>query len=393
MKLRKNEWGKEQIGNVVSELRNTSSNPIKDGFDRYVGFEHIEPENIYLTQFGNLSEGISFNRTFKTNDVLFGKIRAYLKKVAIAPIDGICSGDILVLRTKDERKLRQEIIPYFLTTESFLKRAIDSSIGTTLPRTKWQHLSKHLIPLPSIEEQKQIVALFQSLEMAMEQVEGQERNLKALRLKLIDSLSERNESISKAFKINEWKKLKIEDVAYWYQRDIPNEKQKEEGIENYLVADHIEPKEIFISKNGTLSDGKKGPTISKHFREGDFLLSTRSVALHKAAVAQVSGVTGEKLIVIDVLECSEILKGLLPYIMHSAKFWNFAKITASGSVNKFSSWNKIKLFEFYLPPNDKQKQLLEIFQQIEEVINQLKQQKTTLKNLKQKLLNEILSEP
>jgi type I restriction enzyme S subunit len=390
MTLKKNTWASIQIGNIVSELRNSSSNPVKDGYDRYVGFEHIESENIHLKQFGDLNDGVSFKKTFQKNDVLFGKIRAYLKKVAVAPIDGICSGDILVLRTKDEKRLSQELLAYFLTTESFLKRAVDSSIGTTLPRTKWQHLSKHEIPLPPLKEQKQIVALLQSIETAMDLVDEQEKNLKALRLKLIDSLCERDESILKALNTSEWKKCKIEDVAFWYQRDIPNDKQREEGIENYIAADHIESGEIFISKKGTLSDGKKGPTITKHFREGDFLLSTRSVALHKAAIAKVNGVTGEKLIVIDVLEKSKIIKGLLPYVMHSSKFWSFAKITASGSVNKFSSWNKIKMYEFYLPSIKEQQQILDIFIQLETVLDQLKQQKATLKNLKQKLLNEIL---
>jgi type I restriction enzyme S subunit len=160
MKLRKDKWEKVRIGEVISELRESSSNPIEEGYEKYIGFEHIEPENLYLTQFGKLNDGITFKKTFKANDILFGKIRAYLKKVAIAPIDGICSGDILVLRTKNEKRLTQKLLPYFLTTESFLKRAVDSSIGTTLPRTKWQHLSKHEISLPPFEEQKQIAALF-----------------------------------------------------------------------------------------------------------------------------------------------------------------------------------------------------------------------------------------
>jgi type I restriction enzyme S subunit len=104
MKLRKDKWQVTQIGNVVAELRNKSSNPIKDGYDKYVGFEHIESENLYLKQLGDLSDGVTFKKTFEKNDVLFGKIRAYLKKVAIAPIDGICSGDILVIRAKAKKR-------------------------------------------------------------------------------------------------------------------------------------------------------------------------------------------------------------------------------------------------------------------------------------------------
>ena len=55
MMLNKDKWEKVQIGEVVNELRECSKNPIQDGYTKYIGFEHIEPENLKLKYFGDLS--------------------------------------------------------------------------------------------------------------------------------------------------------------------------------------------------------------------------------------------------------------------------------------------------------------------------------------------------
>ncbi|MBW7889392.1 MAG: type I restriction endonuclease subunit S, partial [Bacteroidetes bacterium] len=78
-------WKRVSVGEVVNELRITTENPVNDGIEHYIGFEHIESENLQVKQFGNTGDGVNFNKTFRKGDVLFGKIRAYLKKVAVAP--------------------------------------------------------------------------------------------------------------------------------------------------------------------------------------------------------------------------------------------------------------------------------------------------------------------
>lgn len=302
---------------------------------------------------------------------------------------GFGSTEFYVLRAKEN--ILPDYIYLVISSEKFLHEGKLSLVGTTGRRRLIKHyVEKFKIPLPPVRKQTQIVELCKSIETSIEQVQNHEKILKRLRKSLINSLCNRDKTFLNAFKVSEWSKTRLEDIAYWYQKDISNQNQQSEGIEYYLAADHIDPDEINISRTGSLLDGKKGPTITKHFRTGDILLSTRSVALHKAAVAPIPGVTGEKLIVIDVLERSKILKELLPYVMHSTKFWEFANITASGSVNKFSSWNKIKLYEFYLPMLNEQAIILDIFKQIEVTLSQLRIQHQNLTRLKHKILNEIL---
>lgn len=159
------------------------------------------------------------------------------------------------------------------------------------------------------------------------------------------------------FDKKDWKELELADVIYWYQKNIPNEKQIEYGIQNYVTANHIDSDEITFNRFSKLIDGQKGPTITKHFEAGDLLLSTRSVALRKASVAPISGVTGEKLLVLRPKVDSALMQELFPFLIHTNEFWKFAQNSASGSVNKFTSWTKLREFKFRLPPLTAQKEI------------------------------------
>ena len=78
---------------------------VENDITRFIGLENIEPENFQLQGSGNIEDGTTFTKRFTKGDVLFGKRRAYLKKVAIADFDGLCSADILVLRAKTNKIL------------------------------------------------------------------------------------------------------------------------------------------------------------------------------------------------------------------------------------------------------------------------------------------------
>jgi len=178
-----------------------------------------------------------------------------------------------------------------------------------------------------------------------------------------------------SFKIekNQWKQVRLDDIVEWYQKDIPNNKQILLDIENYITAEHIESDVIKITRSGLVKSGKKGPTITKHYQKGDLLLSTRSVALRKASITQNEGVTGEKLLVLRPKKNSELIVELFPFIFKSSHFWNFAQNSAAGSVNKFTSWTKIKEYQFLLPPKDQQAKIAELLWAMDDVVEKEKE--------------------
>lgn len=384
MRLQKEVWKKFNLGSIVDELRVNSQNPIEEGYEKYVGFEHIESDNIYLTKYGSLDDGITFKKIFKKNDVLFGKIRAYLNKVAIARFDGICSGDILVLRTKDKNHLQQEILPYYLTTHSFLKCAVDSSIGTTLPRTKWLHLSKKEILLPPIDEQKMIVALFNSIKNAIEQVEVQEKRLKELRKSLINKLVKEKPSFGNIIKLNMCGEYSIGVIAEEISDRTDN--PSESGFDKFIGLEDFESGELFIK---SYSSPEKLVSAMKICHKGNVLFARRNAYLKRASITEYDAVCSGDVIVIKTNE-NIIHSKYLVLIMNTDEFWNYAISNATGTMSKRVKWRDLAKFTFVLPDLEHQQSIVKIFEQLESVIDKLRKQRIALKKLKQNLLNEIL---
>jgi len=161
--------------------------PLRNGISRFIGLENIETDNFTIQGFGNVEDGTTFSKKFKHGDVLFGKRRAYLRKVAVADFDGICSGDILVFRAKREIVVK-ELLPYYVASEKFFQHAINTSAGSLSPRTKWRDLSRQVFTLPDMETQEKILDLLIHLEKTLFLVEQQITNLKSLKQELLNSI-------------------------------------------------------------------------------------------------------------------------------------------------------------------------------------------------------------
>jgi len=151
----KNGWTCVAFGDVVQLSRDRSSDPEDDGFDRYVGLEHIEPSDLKIRRWGDIADGTTFTNVFRSGQILFGKRRAYQRKVAVADFDGVCSGDIYVLEPKNERLL-PELLPYICQTDGFFKHAVGTSAGSLSPRTNWDSLACYEFALPPLAEQRRI---------------------------------------------------------------------------------------------------------------------------------------------------------------------------------------------------------------------------------------------
>lgn len=159
----------------------------KKDVSRFIGLENIEPENLKITTWGDIVNGTTFTKRFSRGDVLFGKRRAYLKKVAVADFDGICSGDILVLRAK-EKLILPELLPFYASAERFIGHAVSTSAGSLSPRTKWRDLSSFEIAIPDINIQRKIVEVFWQIQTTLEQVQTQILTLKNLKQKLLNEI-------------------------------------------------------------------------------------------------------------------------------------------------------------------------------------------------------------
>lgn len=154
---------------------------------RFVGLEYISSEDFQLQGWGDIVNGTTFTKRFAKSDVLFGKRRAYLKKVAVADFDGICSGDILVIRAKN-KKMLQELLPFYISSDAFIKHAVSTSAGSLSPRTKWKDLAAMKVTIPDLKSQEMILEVFQQLQNTLQQLKQQKTTLKNLKQKLLDEI-------------------------------------------------------------------------------------------------------------------------------------------------------------------------------------------------------------
>ena len=152
-------WTRVAFGDVVRLSRERASDPEAAGFTRYVGLEHIDPGDLTIRRWGSVSDGTTYTNVFRPGQVLFGKRRAYLRKVAVPDFSGVCSSDIYVLESKDNGHLLPDLLPFICQTDGFFEHAVGTSAGSLSPRTNWPALATHEFALPPLEEQESIVPI------------------------------------------------------------------------------------------------------------------------------------------------------------------------------------------------------------------------------------------
>lgn len=179
-------WTTVAFGDLVRLSTERSSDPESAGFERFVGLEHIEPGDLRIRRWGDIADGTTFTSVFRPGQVLFGKRRAYQRKVAVADFSGVCSGDIYVLEPKG-KNLLPELLPFICQTDAFFEHAVGTSAGSLSPRTNWASLSRFEFAVPPIEEQRRIVAALGAATAAVDSLVGMRERLVSLELSYLKS--------------------------------------------------------------------------------------------------------------------------------------------------------------------------------------------------------------
>ncbi len=155
--------------------------------------------------------------------------------------------------------------------------------------------------------------------------------------------------------------MKISDIA-----DIINVTEKDPsncGIDVFVGLEHYDIAEPVIKRFGST---KMLTTATKKFEAGDVLIARRNVYLQRASVARFSGLTSGDSIILRVKKnlCSEntdydTMCQLLPFILNSINFWDYANTNADGTMSKRLSPAMLLEYEFDLPSLAEQKVLAE----------------------------------
>jgi len=153
-------WAPLSLGTIASARK---SKAVAQQGVRCVELEHIEPETGRLLGWDSRGGQASIKTSFKQGDVLFGKLRPYLRKYAVAPFDGICTTEILAIHPKDD--LAENSFLFQLMQGDGVFSTVEAlSYGTKMPRVSWSDLADIVVGVPSLTEQRGIAAILTTMD-------------------------------------------------------------------------------------------------------------------------------------------------------------------------------------------------------------------------------------
>ena len=240
--------------------------PTEADKDTYLGLEHLDSGCLTVSRFGSDVAPIGEKLIMKKGDVLFGKRRAYQKKVAIAPFDGIFSAHGMVLRPKCN-VIDPDFFPLFISSDYFLDAAIKISVGSLSPTINWRDLKELEFALPDLKEQKRLAGVLNSINRTREAY----KKLLFLTDQLVKSQFIEQFSLTHARK-NGWDVLPVSKLVEkplsgeWGQEDNTREGTKVLRTTNFTDRGEIDYSDVVTR----VIDPKK--VEEKSMREGDILI-------------------------------------------------------------------------------------------------------------------------
>lgn len=356
--------------------------PLEEDKYHYIGLEHLDSGSLEVTRYGSEVAPKGEKLIMKKGDVLFGKRRAYQKKVGIAPFDGIFSAHGMVLRPK-ENVIDKNFFPLFISSDYFLDAAIKISVGSLSPTINWSDLKELEFELPDLAGQKKLAKIL----WAAEETKQAYKNLLQ---KTDDLVKAKFEEIM----VKNVRKSQIENICkVFIDGDwIENKDQSENGIRliqtgNIGTGYYIDKGERarFINQNTF-----KRLNCSEVF-PGDILVSRLPDPIGRACIIPSS--VGRAVTAVD---CTiiRLKKDILPEFFIGFTLSDIYKaqinLYETGSTRKRISRKNLGSITIPLPSLDEQLNFVKFIQQAEQSKQQLQTSLDSLNATMRALINENL---
>ncbi|MGI9832834.1 restriction endonuclease subunit S [Vibrio vulnificus] len=155
-------WQMVKFGDIAKHISKRVE-PTETDLEIYVGLEHLDPDSLKIKRHGVPSDVAGQKLLVKKGQIIFGKRRAYQRKVAVADWDCICSAHAMVLEANSENVI-PEFLPFFMQSNLFMSRAVAISEGSLSPTIKWKALEQQQFFIPEESEQRKILKTLQKIE-------------------------------------------------------------------------------------------------------------------------------------------------------------------------------------------------------------------------------------
>jgi type I restriction enzyme S subunit len=395
------EWKNQRFGDACDRV-NDSYQPVNDGDTPYIGLEHLTQGFPSFVGRGKESEVKSSKTAFKAGDILFGKLRPYLRKGAQAVFDGVCSTDILTFRAKEV--CEADFLKFIIHSDEFVAHAKSTTSGVQHPRTSWPSLREFRLSIPPLSEQKKIAHILSTVQRA---IEAQERiiqtvtELKKVLMHKLFTEGLRHES-QKQTEIgpipNSWEVLPIgEFLQIKHGFAFDGEFFKPSGGYILMTPGH------FHEEGGFRDQGEKTKFFTGSIPQ-DYVLAKDDLVV--AMTEQKSGLLGsaafvpesnrylhnQRLGLIVDLDTQRLSKRYLFHVFNLPHLRVEVAKTSTGSKVKHTSPTKLRAIKVGIPPTlVEQEEITSALSTIQQKINVASRKKTQLLDLFRTLLHELMT--
>ena len=363
--------------------------PVPEDAAHYIGLEHLIPGTFDIPEWGSEVAPVGEKLLMKKGDVLFGRRRAYQRKVGIAPFDGIFSAHGMVLRPRPE-VVDEKYFPFFISSDQFMNEAVRISVGSLSPTINWGTLKNCEFDLPPMDEQKKLAELLWAAndlkESYKKAITATDEMLKAKFRKSfcecrVDSTrgdAESRRGKSEGGKLRDLTEGKIESAAEKYDSD-----------DEFFYID--------ISSVGGTFDGigaceryvqRSAPSRAQQcVKRGDILLSLVRPNLRKMAIVDFDDDNHVASTGFCVIRPKPEAVGYLKLLLTSEEFTSAMMDVARGTSYPAVTNRNVMDFEIPLPPLSLQREFVAIADKAESAKANLKKSIVAIDQVMKGLIN------
>ncbi len=382
-------WQKVKFDEICKNISDRIDDPKQAKTDYYVGLEHLDSEDPKISRHGSPQDVSKTKLLFKPGHILFGKRNWYLRRLAVAQREGICSAHMLVLEPI-EGKSTKEFLPLLMFGDDFYEKALMVSAGSMSPTIKWKDLAPLEFLIPSIEQQENILSLTHKIDQTISNSQNLLEKTKNYMISRRELLLTRGIGHTKFKKVKwmfgktieipeEWTIEKLSQVCKIFESD---------NIDSdlYIGLEHIEQGTGKLLDRGNTKDF----VSTKHvFQKDNILYGKLRPLLKKIWITTENGFCSTDILSLEPNK--KIIPTILASILLSTNFLSYAVSTSAGTKMPRTNWTDMKEYEICLPSIAEQEQISSILSNIDKQITQQQSHLTNLKVLRKSILNSKLT--
>ncbi|HHY2118903.1 TPA: restriction endonuclease subunit S [Acinetobacter baumannii] len=381
------EYQEVKFGEIAKHISKRVE-PSETTLEVYVGLEHLDPDSLKITRHGVPSDVAGQKLLVKKGQIIFGKRRAYQRKVAVADWDCICSAHAMVLEAIPG-KILPELLPFFMQSNCFMERAISISEGSLSPTIKWKTLENQKFKIPTIEHQSQLLNILNKIEECLHKTHllknSNDRKRSILFDEVLSGKLRLKSNEGELFKSN-WSYKTLKDLGVTISGGTPNT-----SVSDYWDGDivWVTPTDITKLNSMYIFDSNRKITAKGLSNSSAKLVPSNTLLVCTRATIGYMAITS------DEMCTNQGFKNLIPYDDVDVEFLYYALQSqkqqliskASGSTFLELSKSAFESIELLTTEYEEQKTVSKFLKSLDVISDSIDSKVEKLTNLKNKVLN------